>query len=131
MVRTPATRIPRDWFGPANGWAGNIYFAPDGSQFASVPHGRITLFDGRTGELRASIPMPGSSPDAWMAYLPDSSGLLIAAVDGSTWTVDTRPSAWVERACRTAGRNLTRDEWEEYFPNRSYEVTCPQWPSGE
>ncbi|RYP87770.1 hypothetical protein EKO23_05125 [Nocardioides guangzhouensis] len=108
-----------------------VSFAPDGEEIASVVHGRITLYDGRTAAVRASIPLPAGTPEAWLAYLPDSTGLLVTAVDGSTWTVDTRPSAWLERACRTAGRNLTRDEWTEHFPNRSYEVTCPQWPAGE
>jgi hypothetical protein len=36
----------------------------------------------------------------------------------------------MDRACRIAGRNLTRDEWEQYYPNRPYEVTCRQWPAG-
>ena len=65
-----------------------------------------------------------------MAYLPDGSGILVAGLDGSTWTVPAEPSAWLERACRTAGRNLTRSEWNEFFPGRSYEVTCPEWPAG-
>jgi DNA-binding SARP family transcriptional activator/WD40 repeat protein len=119
------------WFGPASDWDGGIIqFAPDGTQFATLVHGRITLFDSRTGAVQSSIPLPTSSPDAWMNYLPDSSGMLVAAVDGTTWTVDTRPRVWMDRACRIAGRNLTRDEWEQYYPNRPYEVTCRQWPAG-
>jgi hypothetical protein len=56
--------------------------------------------------------------------------LFIAGVDGRTWTVDTSPDSWVDRACSIAGRNLTREEWKEYFPNRAYQVSCPQWPAG-
>ena len=78
-----------------------------------------------------SAVLPAGTPEAWLSYLPDGTGLLVTAVDGSTWTVDTRPSAWLERACRTAGRNLTRGEWKEYFPNRPYEVTCRQWPAAD
>jgi hypothetical protein len=101
---------------------------------------RIGLWDGRTGGHQASIPLGSLAASAEqstgtlgtgssIAYLPDGSGLLIASADGRTWVVDTRMSTWVERACRIAGRNLTRAEWDEFFPSRPYQVACPQWPS--
>jgi DNA-binding SARP family transcriptional activator/WD40 repeat protein len=43
---------------------------------------------------------------------------------------DAEPSDWATTACRIAGRNLTRAEWNEYFQGRPYHVTCPQWPPG-
>jgi hypothetical protein len=117
------------WSGPALAWGDDFYlFSPDGAQVAHLEDDRLTLRDGTTGEHRASIPLPSVVPDARMAYFPDGSGLLITGVDGRTWTVDTRPGAWLERVCRIAGRNLTLDEWREYFPSRPYEPTCPQWP---
>ncbi len=42
----------------------------------------------------------------------------------------TRTSDWVDRAFRIAGRNLTRAEWDQFFPSRPYETTCDQWPRG-
>ena len=30
--------------------------------------------------------------------------------------------------CEYAGRNLTLEEWQTYFPDEPYRVTCPQWP---
>jgi WD40 repeat protein len=109
----------------------NISFAPGGDQLASVTAGWIRLWDGRTGVYQAGIPLPEPTADADVSYLPDGSGLLVSTLDGRTWTVDTRTTAWVERACRIAGRNLTQSEWKQFFPNRPYEVTCPQWPAGE
>jgi hypothetical protein len=44
------------------------------------------------------------------------------------WDLD--PEAWEEQACESAGRNLTFFEWNEFFPDDAYRVTCPQWPSG-
>ena len=108
----------------------HIIYAPDGSQFATLQPERIQLWDGQTGEYQASLPLPSRRTLLSVSYLPDSTGLLIAATDGRTWSVDTRTSAWVQRACRTAGRNLTRAEWKQYFPNMRYAVTCPQWPPG-
>ena len=90
----------------------------------------IRLWDGRTGAYQAGIPLPDPPTGATVSYLPDGAGLLVSALDGRTWTVDTRLATWVERACRIAGRNLARDEWRQFFADRPYEVTCPQWPAG-
>jgi hypothetical protein len=43
---------------------------------------------------------------------------------------DADPADWAATACRIAGRNLTRAEWDQYFHGRPYRVTCPQWPPG-
>jgi WD40 repeat protein len=43
---------------------------------------------------------------------------------------DADPADWAATACRIAGRNLTRTEWDQYFQGRPYHVTCPQWPPG-
>ena len=119
------------WFGPAFDWGDDSFlFSPDGRQVAHLEDDRLSLRDGRNGEVLARLPMSDLVPEARMAYLPDGSGILVAGLDGSTWTVPAEPSAWLERARRTAGRNLTRSEWNEFFPGRSYEVTCPEWPAG-
>ena len=92
---------------------------------------RIALFDGTTGARQGTIPLPSRTPDARLTYLPDSSGLLVAGLDGTDLDRghQTRTRGW-SRACTIAGRNLSREEWKEYFPGRAYEVTCPQWPAG-
>ncbi len=112
------------------GWQwGNPAFAPDGSQYAVAEEGRIRLWDGRTGEYQASLPLPSRIGSFWIVYHPDSTGLVIASTDGRTWTADTRVDRWDDRACAIAGRNLSLAEWETYFPNAAYERTCRQWPS--
>ncbi|WP_377642440.1 BTAD domain-containing putative transcriptional regulator [Oryzobacter terrae] len=120
------------WVGQASpvGWGRNVAYAPDGRQFASVDADWVRLWDGRTGAYQSGVPLPGPVPGATVAYLPDGAGLVVSAVDGRTWTVDTRAAHWVERACRLAGRNLTLAEWRQFVPGRPYEVTCPQWPAG-
>lgn len=111
-------------------WGSSPAYAPDGSQFALVQAERIRLWDGRTGEYQASVPLPTRTGTFSIAYRPDSSGLVIASTDGRTWTVDTRTSTWAARACATAGRNLSVEDWKQFFPGRPYRSTCPQWPSG-
>ncbi|MFP5252554.1 MAG: BTAD domain-containing putative transcriptional regulator [Actinomycetes bacterium] len=109
---------------------GTFDLSPDGTQFATLHADGIVLFDGTTGARQATISLPSRTPEVRLSYLPESSGLLVAGVDGRTWTVDTRPASWSDRACTIAGRNLSREEWKEYFPGRAYEVTCAQWPAG-
>jgi DNA-binding SARP family transcriptional activator/WD40 repeat protein len=115
-----------DTLADAGGW---VAFAPDGSQFAALQLNGIGLWDGHTGDYQGSLPIPALATGASIRYLPDSSGLLLAARDGRTWTADTRTDTWAKRACTIAGRNLTRAEWTKFFPSRPYHATCPQWPS--
>ncbi len=109
---------------------GDVSFAPDGDHFASISAGWIRIWDGRTGAYRAGIPLPADTGGATVSYLPEGNRLLVSAMDGRTWIVDTRTATWIERACQIAGRNLTQNEWQQYFPDRPYEVTCQQWPVG-
>jgi WD40 repeat protein/DNA-binding SARP family transcriptional activator len=121
------------WASPDSGaaWGDDRDYAPDGSQIAAVRADRISLWDGDTGAYVASLPLPANSGLVSIAYLEDSSGLVIGASDGRTWTADTRTDTWTERACRIAGRNLTKAEWTQFFPNRPYHATCPKWPAGD
>ncbi|MDX6324969.1 MAG: hypothetical protein QOK15_1323 [Nocardioidaceae bacterium] len=120
------------WVSPDSGaaWGYDRDYAPDGSQVAAVRADRISLWDGRTGAYVASVPLPADAGPVSIAYREDSSGLVIAAADGRTWTTDTRTDTWTERACAIAGRNLTRAEWAQFFPSRAYHATCPRWRSG-
>jgi WD40 repeat protein len=115
------------WAGPDSGapWGNDRDFAPDGSQIAAVRAGRISLWDGQTGAYLASLPLPANVGQVSIAYRHDSSGLIIGAADGRTWTADTRTDRWASRACAIAGRSLTRAEWRRFFPSRRYHATCP------
>jgi hypothetical protein len=39
-----------------------------------------------------------------------------------SWNIS--PAAWKRHACRVAGRELTRREWEEALPDRPYRPVC-------
>ena len=41
-----------------------------------------------------------------------------------TWRVEDL----IETTCLLAGRNLTTEEWQRYFQDKTYRQTCPQWP---
>ena len=119
-----ATAAPRDER------FGTFDLSPDGTQFATLDGDRIALFDGTTGARQGTIPLPSGLPSRGSPTSRTAAACWWPALDGTTWTVDTDPDSWVDRACTIAGRNLSREEWKEYFPGRAYEVTCAQWPAG-
>ena len=59
----------------------------------------------------------GASPDGTKFVTGTKSG------DVVLWDLD--PERWETLACRIAGRNLTRAEWNQYLPGRDYHRTCP------
>ena len=64
------------------------------------------------------------SPEA----VPSSHWLITSGVFGILrWNL--RIDELLDLACRLAGRNLTKDEWQQFLPGREYRQTCPV-PSG-
>ena len=63
-----------------------------------------------------------------LAISPDGHWLATGDLVGTVrlWTLG--PEELMDVACRTAGRNLTRVEWEQYLPEQTYRKTCEQFP---
>lgn len=63
-----------------------------------------------------------------VTFSSDSRWLVTGSGDGTgrLWTL--RLDELMTLACRTAGRNLSRAEWEQYFPGDEYRQTCPDLP---
>ncbi len=61
-----------------------------------------------------------------LAFSPDNN-ILFSGTDAGTisrWNIEE----WKQLACQLAGRNLTRAEWEQFFPNESYRASCEEFP---
>ena len=103
--------------------------SPDGRQFAVADFGGgATLWDVRSRtRVGAEFPVsPGVIPS--VAF--DARGRLLITELGSAaaWPTDRRT---LQRfACRIAGRNLTRDEWQDLLPSRPYQRLCPASGAG-
>ena len=79
---------------------------------------RTRIADGFPG----AVPWPGldSADRAVSKPLLSDGNILI-------WNLNT--DEWYDIACRAAGRNMTRTEWEEFGPqDDEYQATCPQFP---
>jgi hypothetical protein len=119
---------------PVNGHPGQWAFVHGGRRIAilSVPSptargpASLDLWDATTLETvggRVTFAMNGWGEGEGDAS-PDGTKLISHTDRGAVlWELD--PRNWEELACRIAGRNLTRAEWNQYLPGRDYHRTCP------
>ncbi|MGW9629107.1 nSTAND1 domain-containing NTPase [Agromyces sp. NPDC055520] len=110
--------------GSSGGFA-NMTVSADGRTLAVFArNGTVSLYD-LVGGIRLGDPVPVSHPDIWASFVrPDGEELAVNASGGiAVW--DLRESSQAEAACRVAGRDLTRDEWNAYLGDLGdYRSTC-------
>ena len=106
-----------------------VAFSSDGTTVATVGDDRsVVLWDVASRQrLGAMFGHLGASREA--TFAPDGRSLATIDDEGSLafWNLD--PSTWEAKACQLAGRNLSRDEWDQLVGG-DYRRTCPQWPDG-
>ena len=86
--------------------------------------GTTRLFDVQTRTAYGG-PFPAvSNRSAVAAFTPDGSSVVTVNDRGRAVLWDIRPSSWARHACDVAGRTLTRAEWAQYLPGRSYHPAC-------
>jgi WD40 repeat protein/DNA-binding SARP family transcriptional activator/class 3 adenylate cyclase len=106
-----------------------LAFSPDErTMLSQAADGKLALWDATTGDPTAVVQPGPASLGAKAAYSDDGQTVIVAYDDGSIVSFATDPNAWEAHACEVAGRNLTPDEWNDVFPDRAYERTCPQFP---
>jgi WD40 repeat protein len=108
------------------GFADTVDLAPDGSTAVGADAaGNVLLWDVPT---RSTIgdPFPGPMADrtAAAAFTPDGRSVVVISDTGAGWVWDVDPADWLQRACAVAGRSFTRQEWQEFLPDRPYHATC-------
>jgi hypothetical protein len=55
---------------------------------------------------------------------PDDNAVIAGYDTGRAIRWDIRSASLIRRACRLAGRTLTREEWAEFLPGRDYDPAC-------
>jgi WD40 repeat protein len=117
----------------------SVVFSPDGATLAAgyrsiTNGGGVLLWEVKRWERSEDRPIgkARSQVDS-VAFSPDGKSIaaLYAMGLNQSWAViwDVDLQSWQRRARRIAGRNLTIDEWRQYFPDTPYLTTFSDLPA--
>jgi WD40 repeat protein len=87
----------------------------------------IILWDVETHTPIGQFPTGSSMGINSVAFSPNGKILAVGNNGGVIILWDMDPESWIKKSCQRAGRNYTRVEWAQYFPNEEYRKTCGQW----
>jgi WD40 repeat protein len=113
-----------------------IAFSPDGKTLAAgfsiggdPGVGGIVLWDMAEGRRLVDDPLPVKEGHVGSVVFQPRGKTLAAGFDGGVvlWDVDLK--SWQRIAGKIANRNLTMDEWHQYFPYEDYRATFPELPT--
>ncbi len=100
---------------------------PSSSAFATLTHGRLTVWDAVTGARLAQLPDVGYLHSA--AFSPDGRYLLTGYNERAAALWLWRSGDLRDQACARLTRNLSHDEWKRWFPKQPYRQICPNLPA--
>jgi WD40 repeat protein len=86
----------------------------------------------KDGPVSEPVVLRGHQREVYaLAFSPDEHWLASGSTDGTTRLWDLDLDELIALACQNAGRNLSQEEWQAYFPGKDYHQTCTQWPPGQ
>jgi hypothetical protein len=106
----------------------HVEWLPDGKTVVSTgSDSTVTLYDAERGLVRATMPAASQRGPAH-TYLLSWTRETMSAVSGERpgRAYPLEVEQWLHHACQVAGRDLTRDEWSSYVPERPYRRTCSE-----
>ena len=110
--------------GGQNGLVLSVTYNPKGDEVITTSgDGRVRLWDLATGKV-VGAPLPGAGTGGWGTFFPDGKQVIATFWSGIGIVWDVDPADWRAQACRVANRELTRDEWDDVVPERSYRRVC-------
>ena len=89
----------------------------------------MSIFDVDSGiRLGAPISIPDGDAEVIGLSLDGTTLVLGGGATNGVQVWDLRPQAWIDGACRLAGRNLTAEEWDSNVGDLAeYRPTCPEF----
>ncbi len=120
-----------------NATISHVVFSLDGRWLVSTDEeGRSIIWDTHAEPIQSSAVLvhTDSSPNAGQNnnYYFTEDLLLIGLEEGNAFSViPLSRSRLRQEAATFSGRNLSHAEWDEFFQDREYEITFPQFNEGE
>ena len=104
----------------------SIAFDSTGQRFATTggDDGTIKLWSTYTLQQEGTALNTDQGATTTAAFEPGGVGLLVVDDHGNGFTWPTSLSAWEQRACAVAGRNLTPAEWSRFVAGHAYTRVC-------
>jgi WD40 repeat protein len=100
-----------------------LAFDPAGRLLA-VSGATITIWDVASGEA-VGTDLVASGRLLPIAFSHDGRTLVAGSENGGVLRFEISTTSLLRSLCRTAGRELTRDEWQRFLPRVRYRATCP------
>jgi WD40 repeat protein len=110
----------------------SLVFTPDSDFLVTGGAGQAAVWNveqGASGGVRLDVDPSRPDANVWVGVRDD--GTLVTFTEGTgvrEW--DVAADGLLEHACTVVGRNLTQEEWDDVLPDRPYQRTCSQYPSG-
>jgi WD40 repeat protein len=107
-----------------------VAFSPDGKRLASSSRNEtVILWDVERRKPLATLEGHKGAVES-VAFSPDGKWLASAGLDKTIILLDLNLEGLEARACRTANRNLTCEEWRNYIgADKPYHKTCEALPA--
>jgi DNA-binding SARP family transcriptional activator/WD40 repeat protein len=102
-----------------------VNLSPDGHTLATTSDDGTTRLWDIPSERPIGTALPGLAQHDVAAAFVDGGARLVTLYDnGRGYLWDSQPQSWARRACQVAGRTLTRAEWNDVLPERTYAPAC-------
>jgi len=105
----------------------SVAWSSDGRLASGARDGTVIIWDLQSGQPAQVL--QGHTDDVTSIAWSSDGRLASASGDNTIIIWEGNPDVWAEQSCQRAGRNLTKEEWNSYFPAESYRETCANLPS--
>lgn len=109
----------------------SLAFGPGSWVAAGGYEGTIYLWDREHFPRTPIVVKRHQAPVSTVTFSPDGRWLVSADVLGGVFRWRMREHDLETFACRTVGRNLSQEEWSDFFPGQKYRLTCSDLPPGD
>ncbi len=127
-----------------NSFVTDAAFSYDSQKLVTVSENQIILWNlGASNLQNSSVNLHGGDFVRYVNFSPDDQWIVSSSqyADIISWTGEMNNFVSITKlwqnnlddllvlACEVSGRNLSYSEWQKYFPEENYRLTCPENPA--